>query len=210
MGKDYYEILGVDRLARPEEIHGAYRTLAKRYHPDLSHRHEKGRFLQIQEAYDILRDEAKRRQYDTRYRDAASPVHPTSHPGEPAGEPLRPRRVYPEDDLRGLFDRPFGTGRPRRAYRRELYLQLLLSPGEASRGVTVPVSAPLQRPCPLCGSFFPDLFCFDCGGTGWIRERRRFTLEVPPGIVHGDTLRYGPEYTGLPNVDLVVRVLVRG
>jgi DnaJ-class molecular chaperone len=199
----------VDRLARPEEIHGAYRALAKRYHPDLSHRRENAKFIQIQEAYDTLRDGNRRREYDGRHGDETPPESKTSYANEPASEPLRSRKVYPEDDLRGLFNRPERSGGARRTYRRELHLRLLLSAEEALQGVTVPVIAPSERPCPLCSAFFQDPFCLACGGRGRIRGRRRFALEIPSRTVHGDTLRYGPGYTGLPNVDLVVRVLVR-
>ena len=63
--KDYYEVLGVDKSASDVEIKSAYRKLAKQYHPDLNK--EEGaaeKFKEIQEAYDVLGDEEKRKQYD--------------------------------------------------------------------------------------------------------------------------------------------------
>ena len=64
--KDYYTILGLDRDARNEEIKKAYRRLALRYHPDKNPQDDGSgeRFKQINEAYDVLSDEGKRRQYD--------------------------------------------------------------------------------------------------------------------------------------------------
>lgn len=65
--KDYYQILGVDRNATDEQIKKAYRKLAMKYHPD----HTKGnkadedRFKEISEAYAVLSDKEKRKQYDT-------------------------------------------------------------------------------------------------------------------------------------------------
>ncbi|MFF5078491.1 DnaJ C-terminal domain-containing protein [Actinoplanes sp. NPDC000266] len=63
--RDYYEVLGVPKSATPPEIQRAYRTLARRFHPDLNR--ETGaetRFKQITEAYNILSDERKRAMYD--------------------------------------------------------------------------------------------------------------------------------------------------
>jgi curved DNA-binding protein len=65
-GKDYYKILGVNKNASKEEIRKAYRKLAMKYHPD----HNKGdkaseeRFKEVNEAYAVLSDQEKRKQYD--------------------------------------------------------------------------------------------------------------------------------------------------
>ena len=63
--KDYYEVLGVDKNASDKDIKLAFRRLAKQYHPDVNK--EKGaeeKFKEIQEAYAVLSDETKRKQYD--------------------------------------------------------------------------------------------------------------------------------------------------
>src|SRR3954447_22926512 len=64
--KDYYETLAVGRSADTEEIRKAYRKLARKYHPDLNpgDRAAEDRFKKVQEAYDILSDENKRKVYD--------------------------------------------------------------------------------------------------------------------------------------------------
>ena len=64
--KDYYKILGVDKKASTEEIKKAYRKLAKKYHPDLHPNDVKAqeKFKEINEAYEVLSDENKRKQYD--------------------------------------------------------------------------------------------------------------------------------------------------
>lgn len=65
--KDYYEILGVSKEASSDEIKKAYRKLAIEYHPDKNNGDEKkGQiFLEINEAYEILGNEEKRKEYDT-------------------------------------------------------------------------------------------------------------------------------------------------
>lgn len=65
--KDYYAILGVDRGATPKQIKEAYRSLAFQYHPDRNGGNAEAveRMKQINEAYAVLSDPAKRRQYDS-------------------------------------------------------------------------------------------------------------------------------------------------
>ncbi|MGJ8670271.1 MAG: DnaJ C-terminal domain-containing protein [Oceanococcus sp.] len=63
--KDYYKLLGVDRKADSAAIKQAYRRLARKYHPDVNH--EAGaedKFKDLQEAYEVLRDDEKRQAYD--------------------------------------------------------------------------------------------------------------------------------------------------
>lgn len=66
MAKDYYQILGIARTADADEIKKAYRRLAKQYHPDVN-KGESGaedRFKEVSEAYEVLSDAKKRKQYD--------------------------------------------------------------------------------------------------------------------------------------------------
>ena len=66
MAEDYYSILGVNKNASDDEIQKAYRKLAKKHHPDLADDKEKAQqqFKKIQNAYDVLSDKEKRKQYD--------------------------------------------------------------------------------------------------------------------------------------------------
>ena len=67
MAEDYYKVLGVAKTASQEEIQKAYRTLARKYHPDMNPDDQEGakkKFQRLQEAFDTLKDPEKRKQYD--------------------------------------------------------------------------------------------------------------------------------------------------
>src|SRR3954467_6185833 len=64
--KDYYKVLGVSREASQDEIRKAFRKLAREFHPDVAKDKKKAeeKFKEINEAYEVLSDPAKRKKYD--------------------------------------------------------------------------------------------------------------------------------------------------
>ena len=64
--RDYYEVLGVDKNADEATIKKAYRTLAKKYHPDMNpgDKEAEAKFKEVNEAYDVLSDPDKKAKYD--------------------------------------------------------------------------------------------------------------------------------------------------
>ena len=99
--KDYYTVLGVTPAEGQHAIRRAYRSLAKQYHPDYAGQEGQTQFQEIQEAYEILSDPQKRKEYDARRpavrlaRVVAEPLVPR-HPRTHAPEHLVMRTSTPE------------------------------------------------------------------------------------------------------------------
>jgi curved DNA-binding protein CbpA len=107
--KDLYKILGVARDANLQGIKKAYRTLALKYHPDKNPGNEKEaeeKFKEMQEAYDILKDEHLRQQYDSGPRDTVfqpSQPEPTERE-QPQPEPQPKAQPFSSEETIGVLD----------------------------------------------------------------------------------------------------------
>jgi curved DNA-binding protein CbpA len=122
--KDYYEILGVSRKASFKDIRHAYRKLARKYHPDLNpgDKSSEEKFKQVQQAYEVLSDSAKRQMYDRHgsYSEGGAPprrgtdVPPDDAADAPAQDSARaqPRR---DVDVDFGFHTPPDANVPQRA-----------------------------------------------------------------------------------------------
>lgn len=79
--RSYYEVLGVAREATAEEIHRAYRRLARQYHPDVNATDDaRVRFAEVSSAYEVLHDPAQRARYDRETAAVARRAGPTGRP----------------------------------------------------------------------------------------------------------------------------------
>ena len=177
--KDYYEILGVSKTATDEEIKRAFRKLAKQYHPDVNK--EPGaeeKFKEIGEAYSVLSDENKRRQYD-QFGHAAFQNGGGSggFSGFDAGD------INLDDILSDLFGGGFGFsgfgGRTSRSSSRsrgsDSRVVLNLSFEEAVFGCEKDIKLDIDVECSRCNGKggFNESTCRTCGGAGRVLEQQQ-------------------------------------
>jgi molecular chaperone DnaJ len=175
---DYYEVLGVDRKARPQEIKRAYRKLARQHHPDLNpgDRRAEERFKRLTEAYEVLSDPQKRRAYDQQ-ADPASPPGVGGFGVQDFGTAFDMGEVGPFGSFSSLFSEILG-GREaepadRAAARRgeDVTHAIHVAFFDALKGLTTSLEVDLESPCPRCNGagVVPSRVrrpCPDCAGTG--------------------------------------------
>lgn len=201
MPKDYYVILGIDPDADLDKIKRAYRERAKQHHPDANESDRNSdKFIEVQEAYQTLSNAESRRRYDR-----ALSAEPSV-----AGRSARRhhRRHGPGD--RHHRETP-GTGvKPQFSGARDIFLEIILTPGEASEGGMFPISIPVEAPCPHCRGTerFWNFACPHCFGAGTVRFVHEFTLQLPPEVASGSEVRLSLARTGLPGMYLRLRIRV--
>lgn len=176
--RDYYEMLGVPKTASKDEVKNAYRKLALQYHPDRNKSPgAEEKFKEFSEAYAVLSDDEKRKQYDNFGREGVY------------------QRYGEEDIFRGadfsdvfrdlgsgfggfddIFSQLFGMG-GRRAPRRGQDLQygIQLSLEDVAVGVRREIEVPRTEMCKVCGGKgaapgTSPRTCSTCGGSGQVQK----------------------------------------
>jgi molecular chaperone DnaJ len=205
---DYYKALGVGKGATQDEIKKAYRKLARQYHPDRNegNKDAEERFKAVQEAYDVLGDPEKRKQYDR-----------GTGPFAPGGGGFDPGSFTGGfgDILSDLFGRAGGGGgfggrtRPQGQPGRDLETEVRITFEQSIEGAQVPLAVPTSAPCSTChgtgarpgtspsvcpqcqgrgveassqGLFSISQPCSRCGGSGTV-------IEEPCPTCHGTGAR---------------------
>jgi molecular chaperone DnaJ len=173
--KDYYEVLGVQRGAAKDQIKDAYRKLALQFHPDRNKSPEaEARFKEISEAYAVLSDDEKRKQYDAYGREGVYQRYSQEDifRGADFGEFFRGAGFGGFDDIFSQFFGGGGTG-PRRGEDLTYHLQLNLEDivQESNREIEVPRS----EVCSTCDGSgarpgTTPQRCGTCGGTGQVQK----------------------------------------
>ncbi len=197
--KDYYEILGIKRDAKPEEIKKAYRRLARKYHPDVNpgDKASEERFKLTTEAHDVLSDPKKRKVYDRfgEYSENLADAHargatPGSGRGGPAGfdftgfdwgSAAPPGGSGGSSSFRDIFADLFGgTGkdkeppRPQPQRGTDIEMPLSLSFEEAIQGLTTNITVNRSEQCSRCNGAGdiggPVVVCQTCKGSGQVQR----------------------------------------
>jgi molecular chaperone DnaJ len=154
---DYYKTLGVGRKAGPEEIKKAYRKLARQYHPDRNpgDKAAEERFKDISQAYDVLGDTDKRKQYDSGTGPFATGGGPGGGFGGFGNFDFDASNMG--DILSNLFGRGAGGrgggragGRARGQRGGDLEAQVSITFDQAISGAQIPLSVPMHDSCPTC------------------------------------------------------------
>ena len=186
--KDYYEVLGVSKTATDEEIKRAFRKLAKQYHPDNKQTGDEAKFKEVGEAYAILSDPQKRRQYDQFGHQAFTNNGNAGYSGFSADD----------IDLGDIFSEIFGGGfsgfggfsnfgrtntrtnskRPRKGA--DSLVTVTLDFDEAINGCKKTITLDLNEKCESChgAGGFDEKTCPTCGGSGRIVSEQRSLFGV--------------------------------
>lgn len=178
MAKDYYKILGVDRNSTKEEIKKAYKTLAKKYHPDLNK--ESGaaeKFKEINEAAAVLADDQKREQYE-RFGTTADQF--SGYEGYDFSDIMSDIGGF-GFDFDNIFESFFGGGFGRRRRQKrgaDLRYDIDITLEEAAKGVTKHISIPKLSKCNVCKGTGAEsssdiISCPECNGLGVLRREQR-------------------------------------
>ena len=222
MAKSYFAILGIPPNATVDEIRSAYRRLVKEFHPD----HYSGgseRFRDIQEAYSVLGNRRRRREYELNIR-KVSPKTPLRRTLYPESEPLIPEErpvdlgeVSPVRSFQSFtpsFDEIFdwlwsnfsNLTQPKSARIENLTLEVTLTPEQARRGGNARIMVPAQAVCPTCrghgGVGFYE--CARCAGEGVISGEMPISVSFPPGLTKEHAVMIPLDRFGIRSMHITV------
>ncbi len=206
MSKDFYKSLGVEKSASAEEIKKAYRKKAMKYHPDQNKDNPEAeeKFKEINEAYDVLKDEQKRAAFD-RFGSAAfdgsmgaGPGGAGMGPGMGAGQGFGSAFSDIFEDMFGNMQGGRGGGAQGGASRgSDMQYAIEISLEEAYKGKEAKIKIPLNEECESCKGSGAEPGtsvdkCDTCDGAGRVRQQQGFfTIErtCPACGGEGSTLK---------------------
>ena len=188
--RDYYEVLGIQKDASPDEVKRAYRKLAMKYHPDVNKDNPDAEkhFMEVNEAYEVLSDAKKRATYDQFGHQGVNGQ--TGGFGGFSFDDLNNFNFSSifEEMMGGGFQGNFGFGNfernpnaPRKG--RDIVKNIKISMEQVYKGATVTVNVNTEDPCPVCGGKGYEKeedveICDKCYGTGVITTQQQTPFGV--------------------------------
>jgi curved DNA-binding protein len=215
--KDYYETLGVSRGVSDADLKKAFRKLAREFHPDVAKNKKQAeeKFKEINEAYEVLSDPAKRKRYDelgANWRSGADFRPPPGYESFGRGR-AAPGGGTHEFHFGGtgfsdFFEQLFGSagGRGGAGFGRggafsteemgiergqDIEGDIMVTLEEAMRGSVRSVSVQHAVACEQCGGTGQRQrrACPACGGTGQVAKTETYQVKIPAGVTEGQRLR---------------------
>ena len=196
--QDYYEVLGIKRDAKPEEIKKAYRRLARKYHPDVNpgDKASEERFKLTTEAHDVLSDPKKRKVYDRFGQYSDNLADAAARGAGPSTGRAAPNFDFSGFDwstgagaggtssgssFRDIFADLFGGGakeqeppRPQPKKGADIEMPLALTFEEAIKGITTNITVNRSEQCTRCNGAGdiggPVTVCTTCNGAGQVQR----------------------------------------
>ena len=183
--RDYYDVLGVDKSASEAEIKSAFRKLAKKYHPDINKEADAAdKFKEVQEAYDVLGDESKRKTYDqfghAAFDGGAAGGNPSGNYGGFSGFDTS-GFGFDDIDLGDILNAAFGGGfggrrkqssKPQKG--EDVLYRMKISFKDAVFGSKKEITLDLTDECETCNGKggFNEKTCSKCHGSGKITREQ--------------------------------------
>ena len=180
MTKDYYKILGIPKNSSQDEIKKAYRKLAHQYHPDKNGEGDESKFKEINEAYQVIGNPEKRKQYDqfgSTFNQAGMPPNWGA-----TGFDINIDEIFGNVFRGGGFSR--GSRQSRRRPRgRDIVVDLELSLEEAFRGVVKDIELKKFVKCSHCEGSGAEYgtkkkICETCNGIGEVKQAHQILFGV--------------------------------
>ncbi|KAL0289983.1 UNVERIFIED_CONTAM: Chaperone protein dnaJ GFA2, mitochondrial [Sesamum calycinum] len=225
LSRDYYDVLGISKNATASEIKKSYYGLAKKLHPDTNKDDPEAekKFQEVQKAYEVLKDEEKRQQYDQIGHEAFERAGNGEGPGfDPFGSGFNPfQDIFRNADIFNIFNRDMGG--------EDVKVSVELSFIEAVQGCTKTLSILTDLACNTCGGTGvppgtrPETckrcrgsgmsFCKSCKGKRVVKGTKTVKLNVMPGVDNNETIKIprsgGADPDGNHPGDLYVMIKVR-
>lgn len=236
--KNYYNILGVTPDADDAEIKSAYRTLARKYHPDVNPGGGQ-KFKDISEAYETLSDHVKRLKYDTingffktkktyttsekANQEYSKPK--SEQPKKEKSEKKETKKSKPktQEEKKESFSKKFNnifedlTKKQKPAPKKgaDINEEISITIKESVEGAERVINVMHTTSCPHCKGrkFINGAECPVCNGTGEKNDHRKITVKIPKNIKNGAKLRIPQEgnkgENGGKNGDLLLKINIQ-